>query len=220
MALGVAIALGVKLPQNFNKPYLATSLVDFWTRWHITLSKWLRDYLYIPMGGNRNGITRQIFYVFVTMAIGGIWHGASWNFILWGIAHGAGISVVHIFRSFIILKNNYQILRVLKILITFHFVVACWILFRSPDLITAWRVATGPFIAPSGNLIDFIFKYGFQIALLIFFFLIHPWDDHRSIRLVKQRMPKVLYLPVVLLIFLLAITVSEGSSAKFIYFDF
>ena len=220
MALGVAMVLGVKLPQNFNKPYLATSLVDFWARWHITLSKWLRDYLYIPLGGNRKGVSRQTFNLLFTMTLGGLWHGASWNFILWGVAHGAGISIVHLARHYNKLKMLTCMPKIINMLITFHFVIACWILFRSPDLNTAWRVATGPFIDPFGDVVDFGFKFGFQIFLLIVFFLVHRWDNHKYIRLATQNIPKVFFWPLLLLIWLLAITVSEGSSEKFIYFDF
>ena len=220
MAIGAAIALGVKLPTNFQRPYAATSVVEFWTRWHITLSKWLRDYLYIPLGGNRGGYWRQTLNLFITMALGGLWHGASWNFVLWGVAHGAGISFVHAVRRFSLLGRLGRIPRTLKILLTFHFVIACWILFRSPDLATAWRVASGPFVAPNGDTSTFALQNIFQLALIGVFMATHRWDDHKHIRLVTQRAPKQFFWPVVMLIWLLAITVSEGSSAKFIYFDF
>jgi alginate O-acetyltransferase complex protein AlgI len=220
MAIGAAIALGVKLPANFQRPYAATSVVEFWTRWHITLSKWLRDYLYIPLGGNRDGYWRQTLNLFITMALGGLWHGASWNFVLWGVAHGAGISFVHAVRRFRLLSWLGRIPRTLKILVTFHFVIACWILFRSPDLATAWRVASGPFIAPSGVPAAFALQNVFYLSLIGVFLVSHRWDDHKSIRFVTQRAPKQFFWPIVMLIWLLAITVSQGSSAKFIYFDF
>jgi alginate O-acetyltransferase complex protein AlgI len=90
MAIGIALLLGVKLPENFGQPYCAVSLVDFWRRWHITLSYWLRDYLFIPLGGSHHGLTRQIVNVMITMALGGLWHGANWTFVFWGVLHGSG----------------------------------------------------------------------------------------------------------------------------------
>ena len=88
MAIGIGWLLGFQLPKNFDSPYRATSIVDFWRRWHITLSEWLRDYLYISLGGNRKGLARTVANVFVTMALGGLWHGASWTFLVWGLYHG------------------------------------------------------------------------------------------------------------------------------------
>ena len=90
MAIGLALLLGYQLPQNFNRPYLALSLQDFWRRWHITLSRWLRDYLYIPLGGNRGGRAATYRNLMLTMLLGGLWHGAAWTFVLWGGIHGDG----------------------------------------------------------------------------------------------------------------------------------
>lgn len=99
MAIGLALMFGVRLPDNFFSPYKATGMIEFWRRWHITLSRFLRDYLYIPLGGNRVGKLRQGFNVVVTMLLGGLWHGASWNFVLWGFLHGVGITVNHGLRT-------------------------------------------------------------------------------------------------------------------------
>ena len=88
MAIGLALLFGIRLPVNFNAPYRAVDMVDFWRRWHITLSHFLRDYIYIPLGGNRKGEKREIFNLVFTMTLGGIWHGAGWTFLLWGTLHG------------------------------------------------------------------------------------------------------------------------------------
>ena len=93
MAIGLALLLGFQLPQNFNRPYLALSLQDFWRRWHMTLSRWLRDYLYIPLGGNRGGVRRTYRNLMLTMLLGGLWHGAAWTFVIWGGIHGSALSV-------------------------------------------------------------------------------------------------------------------------------
>ena len=95
IAIGVSKIIGFDLPENFNMPYLATSLTDFWRRWHMTLSGWLRDYLYIPLGGNRHGRLKTYRNLMITMLLGGLWHGASWNFVFWGLLHGFGLAVNH-----------------------------------------------------------------------------------------------------------------------------
>ena len=105
MAVALGLALGFRFPYNFNSPYSASSLVDFWRRWHITLSNWLRDYIYIPLGGNRTGKNKQYLNIIITMCLGGLWHGASWTFVLWGLAHGILIGTVHFYRT-IFVKNK------------------------------------------------------------------------------------------------------------------
>jgi D-alanyl-lipoteichoic acid acyltransferase DltB (MBOAT superfamily) len=98
MALGAALMLGIRLPLNFNSPYKAASIIDFWRRWHISLSNFLREYLYIPLGGNRRGRARRYLNLMLTMLIGGLWHGASWNFAIWGGLHGLYLCVNHLWR--------------------------------------------------------------------------------------------------------------------------
>jgi alginate O-acetyltransferase complex protein AlgI len=221
MAIGLAILLGMRLPTNFVHPYTAASIVEFWRRWHITLSTWLRDYLYVPLGGNRLGRPRQISNVMITMVLGGLWHGANWTFVVWGFSHGTGIAAAHAWRWR--RRASPRIVRAprwLLTLVTFHFVTIAWIFFRAPDLGAAWRVMRGPFTAPSEPAAMFIGAHVFPLFLLAVFFLTHRWDSHRSIRGAVHRLPQSVYWPIILLIWMLAITVSAGSSAKFIYFDF
>jgi alginate O-acetyltransferase complex protein AlgI len=220
MAIGLAILLGVKLPINFKQPYAATSLIDFWKRWHITLSNWLRDYLYIPLGGSRVGYIRQTFNLFITMILGGLWHGASWNFIIWGAAHGIAIGFVHSIRKYRLLKWLHSFPKFIKIFITFHFVAICWILFRSPDLLTAWHVASGPFFASTVDPFRFLIQHIYEITLICIFFIFHRWDNYQIIRYAIRYAPKILIWAIIFLLWIVAITVSQGSSAKFIYFDF
>jgi alginate O-acetyltransferase complex protein AlgI len=220
MAIGAALVLGVKLPENFQRPYAAVSITEFWRRWHITLSRWLRDYIYIPLGGNRNGYARQMLNLLLTMAIGGLWHGANWTFVLWGVAHGAGLAFVRTLHRFRLLQHLSRIPRPLAILVTFHFVTALWILFRAPDLATAWRVAAGPFAAPWTQPAVFAAQNAFPLMLLGAFLLLHPWDSHPTMQGLVQRLPVAVSLPVLVVLWMLAVAVSHGSSAKFIYFDF
>jgi alginate O-acetyltransferase complex protein AlgI len=142
MAIGVALLLGFQLPQNFNRPYLALSLQDFWRRWHMTLSRWLRDYLYIPLGGNRDGERRTYRNLMLTMLLGGLWHGASFTFVLWGGIHGTALSVERWARG---RWEGFHMPALLAWLITFHVVCLAWIFFRSPDLSTAFAMLGGVF---------------------------------------------------------------------------
>jgi D-alanyl-lipoteichoic acid acyltransferase DltB (MBOAT superfamily) len=135
MAIGLALLLGFQLPQNFNRPYLALSLQDFWRRWHMTLSRWLRDYLYIPLGGNRDGLRRTYRNLMLTMLLGGLWHGAAWTFVIWGGIHGGALSAERWGRDRF---RGFHMPKWLAWLITFHVVCLAWIFFRSPDLSTAF----------------------------------------------------------------------------------
>jgi alginate O-acetyltransferase complex protein AlgI len=220
MAIGLAILLGFRLPNNFNKPYHATSIADFWRRWHITLSHWLRDYIYIPLGGNRRGNWSQSLNVMITMVIGGLWHGANWTFVLWGMMHGIGIVVSHAVSRTPLLAWVGHAPRWLKILVTFHFVVVTWVFFRAPDLATANTVITGPFTASWNAGMTALTLNAFSILLMAVFFALHFFDHHAVIRYLTKRF-SALYVWTVLVGFgILAIALSAGSSAKFIYFDF
>jgi alginate O-acetyltransferase complex protein AlgI len=137
MALGISMLFGIRLPLNFDSPYQATSIVDFWRRWHMTLSRLLRDYVYIPLGGNRHGTLRRYFNLSATMLIGGIWHGASWNFLIWGGLHGAYLVVNHLWARF----NTRGIrLGAFGALLTMLAVVFAWIPFRADTLSTSVNI--------------------------------------------------------------------------------
>jgi len=131
MALGLARMFGFHIPANFNAPYRATSIVDFWRRWHITLSRFLRDYLYIPLGGNRRGRPRRYINLFITMLLGGLWHGAGWNFVIWGGLHGGYLIVNHVWTS------SRAKAAVAGWVPTLPYAVASWVLTMSA-VIVAW----------------------------------------------------------------------------------
>ena len=138
MAIGLGRMFGLRLPINFDAPYRATSIRDFWRRWHITLSRFLRDYLYIPLGGNRAGAWRQSASVVLTMLLGGLWHGAAWTFVVWGGLHGAALAVNGAWA-----RAGWRMPRWLGWGLTLLFVMLAWVLFRSPDFATATRVYAG-----------------------------------------------------------------------------
>ncbi|HEY8943844.1 MAG TPA: MBOAT family protein, partial [Polyangiaceae bacterium] len=148
MAIGLARMFGIYFPANFDSPYKATSIVDFWRRWHITLSSFLRDYIYIPLGGNRKGKLRRYVNLFLTMLIGGIWHGAGWTFVVWGALHGTYLVVNH---AFVALRerlgwnplSSTALGTLAARAITFVAVVVGWVYFRAPSLDGAHRILAG-----------------------------------------------------------------------------
>ena len=154
MAIGLGIMFGLHLPINFFSPYKADSIRDFWRRWHISLSRFLRDYLFIPLGRSRHGWTRTVAALTVTMALGGLWHGAGWTFVIWGLLHGGYLSVNHLWRALLAhlwprtedAPSRSRLLswvwRGLSILLTFLAVSFAWVFFRAPDLDSALRLAS------------------------------------------------------------------------------
>jgi D-alanyl-lipoteichoic acid acyltransferase DltB (MBOAT superfamily) len=145
IAIGVAELLGFRFPQNFDRPYAARSLQDFWRRWHITLSRWLRDYLYIPLGGSRSGSPQVYFNIMLTMLLGGLWHGAGWTFIAWGGIHGAGQVVGHFRRRRRLAAGRPElgeslVARVRQRVVTFHVVCLGWVFFRATSFDEAFEV--------------------------------------------------------------------------------
>jgi alginate O-acetyltransferase complex protein AlgI len=134
MAIGMAKLLGFHFPVNFRRPYLASSITDFWRRWHISLSTWLRDYLYISLGGNRHGRWMTYRNLMLTMLLGGLWHGASWNFVIWGGYHGALLAVERFFRGNRQIREDWNWLYPLKAVGTFALVMIGWVFFRAADL--------------------------------------------------------------------------------------
>ena len=138
MAIGLAYLLGYQFPLNFNQPYRATSLKDFWNRWHISLSRWLKEYLYIPLGGNRVSEKRTYQNLLITMGLGGLWHGASWNFITWGLLHGIGLAFEKRFQWDQDIATRAR--KVLHIFLVFNFVCFAWIFFRSESFTKSYEV--------------------------------------------------------------------------------
>ena len=176
MAIGVALLFNIKLPQNFNSPYKATSIQDFWRRWHITLSRFLKDYIYIPLGGNRKGEVRTYANLLITFILGGLWHGAGWTFLFWGLLHGTAL-VIHRFWS----KLGLKLPQWFAWFLTFNFINISWVFFRAKDWSDALKVLGSMFsldnvVLPKalehnfsflGNYgVDFGFFYWYSEALI------------------------------------------------------
>jgi len=138
MAIGAALLFNIKLPINFDSPYKALDIQDFWRRWHITLSRFLRDYIYIPLGGNRKGEPRTYFNLMITFLLGGIWHGAGWTFVFWGFLHGAALVVLHAWK-----KYGFRLNSLLAWFLTFNFINIAWVFFRAQNFNDALKVLSG-----------------------------------------------------------------------------
>jgi alginate O-acetyltransferase complex protein AlgI len=146
MAVGLALLFGIRLPVNFRSPYKALSITDFWRRWHVTLSRFLRDYLYIPLGGNRLGEQRRYLNLMLTMLLGGLWHGAGWNFLIWGGLHGLYLCVNRLWREGgAVAITSSRLGSILSWLVTFFAVAIAWVFFRAKTLAGAWQMLGGLF---------------------------------------------------------------------------
>jgi len=218
MAIGIALLLGFKIPLNFRLPYFARSPVDFWRRWHISLSSWLRDYLYIPLGG-KNARLRNIF---ITMLLGGLWHGAAWTFIAWGAFHGVIITATHYMSQLSILNgfvhSKSKILTFIKWLITFYLILLGWVLFRATSIDSAWEIFVNmhslsglPEAGVHAQTILILCVVALLVMHLIDRFVINSGEKF-------QNKPWVFW-PFLIIIFSLCLLIGEPSNA-FIYFQF
>lgn len=213
MAIAVAALVGVRFPRNFERPYLATSVREFWRRWHVSLSRWLRDYLYKPLGGSRKGRPRMVAAVLVTMGLGGLWHGANWTFLLWGLLHGGVVAVEHMAQTFRLPRPPAWLAR----LATFHVVAFSWVLFRAPDLHGVGRVMSG-LIRPGG--LDAVAVTIWPCLLTALVFLFHKWDSVAAIRLMVRRLPPSVTVPACVAGVATAVLLALDNQNSFIYFDF
>jgi alginate O-acetyltransferase complex protein AlgI len=189
MALGSSMMLGIRLPVNFHSPYKSASIIEFWRRWHISLSAFLRDYLYIPLGGNRQGRGRRYLNLFITMLLGGLWHGANWTFMLWGGLHGLYLTINHAFRHATKDVTPPPALRlplyVASVALTFAATTLAWIVFRAPDLAAARIVAGGLFGMGQSAIVSF--SPLAAVTLLALFFVV--WFMPNSMELMWRHDP-------------------------------
>lgn len=227
MAIGIALLLGYRFPINFDSPYKSGSITEFWRRWHITLSSWLRDYLYISLGGNRVPIWRNYFNLFITMVIGGLWHGASWLFILWGAWHGLMLVIHKAYRKLIPAKEHNgikaQLIHIGNVLLTFHVVAIGWVFFRAESLTTVGEMAMQIFTQFHPNvLMQFINGYPFVTLAIFVGYMLHyaPHDLSLSLQKTLERTPLVTKAAVFALFIYFILQVRSGEVVPFIYLQF
>lgn len=229
IALGAAIILGLKIPINFNKPYFATSPSDFWKRWHISLSSWLRDYLYIPLGGNRKSKSRTYLNLFIVMFLGGLWHGASWNFVIWGILHGLYLALHKMLVNKFPSLQNHTFFKtkmgvIISIFVTQYFVFLAWLAFRVKDLDQLhYSMAKYIFLDfKTGDFVSFLSgQYRFSILLIILFIILHliSYRKDNLVKIISEL--RLRYWTIFLgVIIALILFFYSGSQQNFIYFQF
>ncbi len=206
VAIGISKWMGITIPTNFLSPYQSKSISEFWRRWHISLSSWLRDYLYISMGGNRKGKFRTNINLFLTMLIGGFWHGASWNFIIWGALHGTGLMINKVWTA---LFGKFKIVptfisNFIYGLLTFHFVIFCWIFFKAADLDTAMEfIHQIAYQFTLDGVEEYWYNYQVPIIMILVGYAIHMIPDSFADRFVeKQKKFPLVYHVIVTLLFI------------------
>lgn len=222
MAIGIALLIGFRIPDNFNAPYQSATITEFWRRWHISLSSWLRDYLYIPLGGNRKGKFRQYFNLFMTMFLGGLWHGANWKFVAWGCTHGLVLAVEKALNIPKIVAKHWT-LRLFGIIVTFNIVTFCWIFFRAESFEKGYEMIERIFYSFNGSIFtQIITGYAGVMAILFTGYLLH-FMPGKADRFLQRAITSVgLAGQAVLLVIVIFFIVQFKSSAlqPFIYFQF
>ena len=219
-AIGAAMCLGFAMPDNFRFPYAAIGFSDFWRRWHITLSSWLRDYLYIPLGGNRHGEARTYFALMATMLLGGLWHGASWTFVVWGGLHGLYLSTERVLRArFAGYRPGPLALFALGML-TYALVNITWVFFRAHTFGKAWIVLRGMF-GGNANAAPILPTVQLAMTALIVGGLVtaHWLMRERTLESMLERAPAV-SLSAALGVMAFTIVIAQGAGSAFIYFQF
>ncbi|MCB2156783.1 MBOAT family protein [bacterium] len=221
MAIGAARMLGFDLGINFRMPYVSTNITEFWRRWHISLSTWLRDYLYIPLGGNRKGRRRTYINLMTTMTLGGLWHGASWNFVMWGILHGIAL-VLHKLKMEIWGKGPLlpgKIGAVIGWTGTFVFVLCTWVFFRSPDFSQSLLMISGMFGLNNFGFLEWYFTPLVLIVLPLVIFS-HYLGEYRHVHIQDLSFERVPHLALAFLALLCVYYFSPLGVTPFIYFQF
>ena len=242
-AVGAAFCLGFWLPYNFRYPYAAIGFSDFWRRWHITLSAWLRDYLYIPIGGNRKGEVRTYFNLMITMLLGGLWHGASWTFVVWGALHGSYLCIERLFRSRkepegdrpipevvpVMVKSGFSLpgfftskmtQHFLLAMLTFFLVNVTWVFFRAENFETAWRLLGSMFgLANDGIAIVSTINL-YKVSVVVILMVITHWIMRNTTVLEVTQKMKWWLVGLIWGVMVILLILSQESSSSFIYFQF
>jgi alginate O-acetyltransferase complex protein AlgI len=218
-AIGIALMLGIILPDNFRYPYAAIGFSDLWKRWHISLSSWLRDYLYIPLGGNKRGPLRTYVNLMLTMLLGGLWHGSAWTFVFWGLLHGIYLASERFLRSHITIKLN-AFNGIILAFATYFCVNLTWVFFRARDFKTAINMLASMFFLNSDG--EKILQYMDIIkvfSVVGILFLAHWFMRNTSVKAVAEKTSWWVMSIIWAAMFIL-LAIAQGSSEQFIYFQF
>ncbi|MDP8223516.1 MAG: MBOAT family protein [Candidatus Lernaella stagnicola] len=219
VAIGSALLMGYQIPINFDAPYTARNLRDFWRRWHISLSFWFRDYLYIPLGGNRHGAVRTYFNLWATMMLCGLWHGAEWRFIFWGFLHGCGVTATRIWQHW---SGRDRAVtwwgRALTIILTFHFVCFAWVFFRADSIGTAWQIL-GLVFAGVGHAPNLTLPL---LGLMLVGYALHWVPQHweEAVRARFDAVPAPVQALVLFVVVVVLYSVASTDGKPYIYYQF
>ncbi len=223
IAIGIALMLGYRLKENFDNPYSSSNITVFWRKWHISLSSWLRDYIYIPLGGNRKGVFNTYLFLMITMFVGGFWHGADWRFIFWGLVHGLALAIHKAFSYYFPNNKNTLFSRLWGTILTFHFVAFFWIFFRASSFQSAYISITQIF--SNFNLKDFggfwisRLETGFMLIFAAFVTFFSPkWKDYLYHKI--QSLPSFTWIIWVFLTLQIIVQFKDDLVQPFIYFQF
>lgn len=225
IAIGSARILGLDLMENFRRPYFSTSITEFWRRWHISLSTWLRDYLYIPLGGNRRGIGRTYANLLITMVLGGLWHGASWNFVIWGALHGGLLALSRVTlqvrdRIYCRMRIGPALKNAFRIIITFHLVCIGWVFFRAETLSDATTILTG-FLGPFGRPMLRPDVLGHAALGLVVLLMVEVWQEkRRPVRWTSLPISALVRAGLLYGLLLSIVLFGVETGSQFIYFQF
>ena len=228
MAIGLALVMGFRFPKNFDAPYRSATITEFWRRWHISLSTWLRDYLYISLGGNRKGKGRTYLNLLLTMLLGGLWHGAAIRFILWGAQHGVALALHKMWLQVVpgaktLGKDMNPVMRLLGIVFTFHLVCLGWLVFRADSMQTAGLILHQIFSAFDTSLIaQVVAGYSGAFLLMAIGYLLHAIPDRGDawLRGVITRAPMGWQVAMTVAMIWLVMQVKSSDIQPFIYFQF
>ena len=223
IAIGIALLLGYRLKDNFDGPYLASNITIFWRKWHISLSNWLKDYIYIPLGGSRHGVFKTYLFLLITMLIGGFWHGADWRFMFWGLAHGLALVLHKIWSTYVKINPKNMLFSFLGVVLTFNFVSICWIFFRSSSFEIAFESINSIFTK-----INFLEAYTFTMArpeitiliLLSMLIVFTPFKVKNFLIEKSYKLPAFTYIILITLTLQLIIQFKDDLIQPFIYFQF
>ncbi|MFN5324190.1 MAG: MBOAT family O-acyltransferase [Bacteroidota bacterium] len=223
MAIGIALLMGYRLCMNFDSPYKSTSITEFWRRWHISLSSWLRDYIYIPMGGNRKGFPPQLLFLVLTMLIGGFWHGADWKFVFWGVAHGLLLVIHKLWTKYVPIKSMGIFWSMAGWVLTFACVALLWVPFRAVSYADAMVVYNAIWMYSDPTALLEIFQTNtvlccvFLIAMIL---VLIPFSWKNRMRVFYEKTPVVLKFVFLALAIQTSIQITDAEVQPFIYFQF
>ncbi|MDE5829698.1 MAG: MBOAT family protein [Duncaniella sp.] len=223
MAIGIALIMGFNLTPNFNFPYKSTNVTEFWRRWHISLSTWLRDYIYIPLGGNRKGTARTYLNNFLTMLIGGLWHGAAWKFVFWGALHGVGLAVHKACKGWLDRLPHSRWITALSWTVTMIFVSLLWVFFRAESWTDSWLIISNIFTNFQAEcIVPFLETRWLWVVMMVVIIAAHALPDGTWDRVGELfvRSPWVVKLIVFLIVVQLVIQFMSEEVSPFIYFQF